>query len=147
MHPYPISIEWPPPALRDAAVGGRAPRTICERFGLPPDIKLAVGVERLDYTKGILDRFLALDEFFHQHSEWIGQHRLPADRGAQPRHAARLPAAAQECLDYVADLNERYGSDGYQPIVLLGEHHDQDELVRCSTAPPMSAWSAACTTA
>ena len=36
-------------------------------------MKLALGVERLDYTKGILDRFRALDEFFHQHSDWIGR--------------------------------------------------------------------------
>ena len=36
-------------------------------------MKMALGVERLDYTKGILDRFRALDEFFQQHSDWIGR--------------------------------------------------------------------------
>ena len=61
-----------------------------------------------------------------------------------------LPAYRQlheECLGFVAEINERYGRDGYQPIILLDEHHDQDAAIRRSIAPPISAWSPACTTA
>jgi len=87
-----------------------------------------VGVERLDYTKGILERFRAIDEFLLQHSDWIG--RLVFLQVAAPSREtiAAYRQFQQECLDLVADINERYGRDGYQPIVLLAEHHDQDEL-------------------
>jgi alpha,alpha-trehalose-phosphate synthase [UDP-forming] len=127
VHSYPISIEWPEERVRSETVA-EARKRIFERYDLSPDVKLAVGVERLDYTKGILDRFHALDEFFHQHSDWIGrlvflQIAAPS-RGTLPAYQALY----QECMDLVAEINERYSSDGYKPIVLIPEHHDQDEL-------------------
>jgi trehalose 6-phosphate synthase len=33
---------------------------------------LGVGIERFDYTKGILDRLRAVDAFLCRHPEWIG---------------------------------------------------------------------------
>ena len=103
-------------------------RACCSASGLPDDIKLAVGVERLDYTKGILDRFHA----------WTNSSiSIPTGSAAwsscrwRRRAASNLPAYQQlhqECLDLVADINERYGSEGYQPIILLDEHHDQEQL-------------------
>jgi trehalose 6-phosphate synthase len=129
VHAYPISIEWPE-ALDDRPQDARddARARVLNRFGLPEDIKLAVGVERLDYTKGILDRFHAMDEFLHQHSDWIG--RLTFLQIAAPSRGT-IPAyrqLQQECLDLVADINDRYGREGYQPIILLAEHHEQEEL-------------------
>jgi trehalose-6-phosphate synthase len=125
VHPYPISIEWPE-ERRPSARGAR--ERVFQKFGLPADMKLALGVERLDYTKGILDRFLALDEFFQQHSDWIGrvvflQIAAPS-RGTLPSYSS----LHKECLRLVNEINERYGRDGYQPVVLLDEHHDQSAL-------------------
>lgn len=128
VHPYPISIEWPEEEAGPEACGA-ARRRVFRRLGLPPDMKLALGVERLDYTKGILDRFHALDEFFQQHSDWIG--RLTFLQVAAPSRST-LPSYRQlhrECLDLVAEINERYGRDDYQPIMLVDEYHDHAELL------------------
>ena len=70
---YPISVEWPRPTGDGRQAAAAARSRVLRRFDLPADMKIAVGVERLDYTKGVLDRFRALDEFFHQHSDWIGR--------------------------------------------------------------------------
>jgi len=125
VHPYPISIEWPE-ERRPSARGAR--ERVFQKFGLPADMKLALGVERLDYTKGILDRFRALDEFFQQHSDWIG--RVVFLQVAAPSRST-LPSydrLHKECIRLVAEINERYGRDGYQPVILLDEHHDQSQL-------------------
>lgn len=125
VHPYPISIEWPEEA-RSSAPAAR--ERVFQRFGLPADMKMALGVERLDYTKGILDRFRALDEFFQQHSDWIG--RVVFVQVAAPSRSA-LPSYSrlhEECHSLVDEINERYGRDGYQPVILLDEHHDQAQL-------------------
>lgn len=125
---YPISIEWPDTPA-DAAAIARARTAVRTRFGLASDVKLAIGVERLDYTKGIVDRFRALDEFFQQHSDWIG--KLIFLQVAAPSRAT-IPAYRQlhkDCLDIVAELNERYGRGEYKPVILIPEHHDHDELL------------------
>jgi trehalose-6-phosphate synthase len=127
VHSYPISIEWPED--EEGRTGAAETRqAVFQRLGLPADVKLAVGVERLDYTKGILDRFHALDEFFQQHSDWIG--RLVFLQVAAPSRGT-LPAYQQlyrECVELVDEINERYGRGDYRPIVLLDRHHDQDDL-------------------
>ncbi|HTV71456.1 MAG TPA: trehalose-6-phosphate synthase [Rhizobiaceae bacterium] len=128
VHPYPISIEWPGRDMVPAA-NDNARSRILRRFELPADMKIGLGVERLDYTKGILDRFHALDEFFQQHSDWIG--RLVFLQIAAPSRGA-LPAYQllhKECLDLVTEINERYGRGDYKPVILLDEHHDQTDLL------------------
>ncbi len=59
--PYPISIEWPPrwlAQLPDVAASRAAVRA---RFGINEHVCLGLGVERWDFTKGIVERLLALE--------------------------------------------------------------------------------------
>jgi trehalose 6-phosphate synthase len=57
---YPISIEWPPRWLARTAEPTLARELVRERFGIAPDVRIGIGVERWDFTKGIIERFLAL---------------------------------------------------------------------------------------
>ncbi|MDX8479584.1 trehalose-6-phosphate synthase [Mesorhizobium sp. VK24D] len=128
VHAYPISIEWPVELLKTLPSVEQSQRHIRERFGIPADAKLCVGVERLDYTKGILDRFHALEELFIRHPETIG--KVVFLQIAAPSRGT-LPAYKQlheECLRYAEELNERYGSETYRPVVLVAEHHSQKHV-------------------
>jgi trehalose 6-phosphate synthase len=51
IRPYPISIEWPPAALAAQAPVAECRAKVRQRFGLADDVRIAVGVERFDYTK------------------------------------------------------------------------------------------------
>ncbi len=71
---YPISIEWPSEAER----AGWPPiaecrRRLVERLQLPADACIAVGVDRFDYTKGILERLHAVERLLEKRPEWIGR--------------------------------------------------------------------------
>ncbi len=128
VHAYPISIAWPPDLLAKLPPVEECRARVRRRFGLADDVKLCVGVERLDYTKGILDRFQALDALFSQHPEWIG--KLTFLQVAAPSRGT-LPAYRQlhdECLRYAEELNRRYGHDGYRPVLMVAEHHSQDQV-------------------
>ncbi|ESX70822.1 MULTISPECIES: trehalose-6-phosphate synthase [unclassified Mesorhizobium] len=128
VHAYPISIEWPAELLAKLPPVEESRARLRERFGLSADVKLCVGVERLDYTKGILDRFHALDELFTRHPEWIG--KVVFLQIAAPSRGT-LPAYQQlhdECLRYANELNQRYGHDGYKPVVMVAEHHSQQQI-------------------
>jgi len=128
VHAYPISIEWPVELVAGLPDVDECRLRIRDRFGLPADAKLCVGVERLDYTKGILDRFHALEELFTRHPELVG--KVVFLQIAAPSRGT-LPAYKQlhdECLRYVDELNQRYGHDTYKPIVMVAEHHSQSEV-------------------
>lgn len=129
VHAYPISIEWPAELLAKLPTAEECRTRLRDGFGLKADVKLCIGVERLDYTKGILDRFQALDELFTRHPEWIG--RLVFLQIAAPSRGT-LPAYQQlhdECMRYADELNQRYGgSDGYKPVIMVAEHHSQEQV-------------------
>ena len=70
VRPYPISIEWPPAGMVDQRPVPDCRAEVRRRLGLPDDVRLAVGIERFDYTKGIIDRLRAVDGFLTAHPEW-----------------------------------------------------------------------------
>ena len=70
---YPISIAWP--SNDEFAHMPSVPECrsrVYERLGLPPQLKLAVGVDRFDYTKGILERLHAVERMLEKHPECVG---------------------------------------------------------------------------
>ncbi|UVC13188.1 alpha,alpha-trehalose-phosphate synthase (UDP-forming) [Mesorhizobium onobrychidis] len=128
VHAYPISIEWPAELLAKLPDVDECRARLRERFGLKADVKLCVGVERLDYTKGILDRFKALEELFTRYPEWVG--KLVFLQIAAPSRST-LPAYRQlhdECRRYVDELNQRYGSEDYSPVLMVFKHHAQEQV-------------------
>jgi trehalose 6-phosphate synthase len=125
---YPISIEWPPAALAVQVPVEECRRRVRERLGIAPDVKLGIGVDRLDYTKGILERFMAIERLLELEPRWIGQFTFV--QVAAPSRStideyqnldARVRALAQK-------INERFAKDGYQPILLRIEHHDAAQV-------------------
>ena len=71
--PYPISVAWPLPALETVPPAHVCRREVVRRFALGENVRIAVGVERWDFTKGIVERFLALERFLEQNPKWRGR--------------------------------------------------------------------------
>lgn len=127
---YPISIEWP----SDAEVAGWAPvaacrQTVIERLGLPADVCLAVGVDRFDYTKGILERLNAVERLLEKWPSWIGRFVF-VQVAAPTRTALDEYRSFQERIQRVTQrINDRFGRPGYQPVHLLAQHHEHDAVM------------------
>lgn len=133
---YPISIEWP----SDATVASwssvaDARRSVRERLGLPQDVTLAVGIDRFDYTKGILERLNAVERLLEKHPEWI-ERFVFVQVAAPTRVALEEYRTFQERVERLTlRINERFGRPGYQPVHLLAQHHDSaavNELFRAA---------------
>jgi alpha,alpha-trehalose-phosphate synthase [UDP-forming] len=120
---YPISIEWP----TDAEVASWASVPECrnklfERLGLAPDHKVALGVDRFDYTKGILERLHAVERMLEKYPEWIGRFSF-VQVAAPSRSSLEEYKAFQDRIHQVtARINERFGRAGYVPVHLLAQH-------------------------
>ncbi|MGQ0685946.1 alpha,alpha-trehalose-phosphate synthase (UDP-forming) [Bradyrhizobium sp.] len=129
IRPYPISIEWPPRALERVPDGRRCRAEVLGRFGLPQDIKLVVGIERFDYTKGIIDRMRAVEALLDRAPAW--KDRLVFIQVAAPTRSkldsyARLQAEAEELA---RDINARQKCR-HGPIVLVVSHYEQEEVFK-----------------
>lgn len=128
VRPYPISIEWPPAALASQAPVNECREAVMQRFSLPADARIAVGIERFDYTKGILDRLRAVDDLMNRHPEWKG--KLVFIQAAAPTRSKldSYGSLQDEAARLVHEINARHGSEGFEPIRLVVRHHDPDEV-------------------
>ena len=125
---YPISIEWPPAALALQPPVAECRRRVRERLGIAQDTKLGVGVDRLDYTKGIIERFNAIERLFELEPRWIGQFTFVQVAAPSRSSIEEYQNLDAKVRSLAARMNERFGRDGYQPIVLKLEHHDAAQI-------------------
>jgi trehalose 6-phosphate synthase len=126
---YPISIEWPLATTSAAQPSIEQCRaSVFERFGMTPGQKLAVGIDRLDYTKGILERMNAVERLFEKHPEWIGQFVF-VQVAAPSRAALDEYRLFHDRIRKLSErINVRFGVPGYQPVRLLVSHHEHDAV-------------------
>jgi trehalose 6-phosphate synthase len=126
---YPISIEWPSEDERSAWAPVAACRLkVFERLALPAGTCLALGVDRFDYTKGILERLRAVQSLLEKRPEWRGRFVF-VQVAAPTRSELDEYRSFAERIQRVSDrINQRFGNEHYQPIHLLVEHHERDAL-------------------
>jgi trehalose 6-phosphate synthase len=133
---YPISIEWPSErTIASWSSIADCRRIVRERLGLRADVTLAVGIDRFDYTKGILERLNAVERLLEKHPGWIGNFVF-VQVAAPTRSSLDEYRIFQEQVERVTQrINERFGGEGYQPVHLLAQHHDTaavNELFRAA---------------
>ena len=129
---YPISIEWPTP---EEVVSWPSPtesrRQVCSELGIPEDHRIAVGVDRFDYTKGILERLHAIERLLEKQPQW--RDRFTFVQVAAPTRAAleEYQAFQQRIQSVTQRINERFRTTGGGDVVrLLAHHHERDAVNR-----------------
>ena len=130
IRPYPISIDWPNRWALSTPSVDQCRRELFGELGLPADALLGVGVDRLDYTKGIEERLLAVERLLQRFPQYRG--RLVFVQLAAPSRST-IPEyrALRERLDVVVTrVNDEFGSGSYQPIVLRRSHHEPPLVFR-----------------
>ena len=124
---YPISIEWPPePEVMEPVVACR--ELIRQRHSLPTDQAVGIGVDRLDYTKGIEERLRAVERLLELQPEWIG--RFTFIQIAAPTRASIEDYQAYELRvrALVTRINTRFRGTAAPAIILLVQHHEPQEV-------------------
>lgn len=125
---YPISIGWPPVGLAGQPPIANCRASVRARLGLRPAMRLGIGIERLDYTKGIFDCLRAVEKFLSQNPEWLGRLVFLQVAASTRKQIAIYRNLEQELLDVVREINGRFGTANYQPILLVVRHCEPDEV-------------------
>ena len=126
--PFPISIDpnlWRGPARpsdQQAEV-----KLVRRSLGLNGE-RIIFGVDRLDYTKGIPDRLRAFARLLERHPEWRRKVVLVQVGAPSREHLKRYQLLMAEVDACVEEINDKYGGDGWKPIVYRPEHHQAEEV-------------------
>ncbi len=131
---YPISIEWPSVHEKSAPSIEECRSKVFRRHKIKDGTKLLLGVDRLDYTKGIVERLLAVEKFLEQYPEWQGKVTL-----LQIAAPSRSKIDAYSRLESIVNaeakrINARFAQNGTPPIILLVEHHEPASVFECFRA-------------
>jgi trehalose 6-phosphate synthase len=130
IRPYPISVEWPVHWVETAPSVEECRAQVWKDFGLKPDALLGIGVDRLDYTKGIEERLLAVELLLEKHPEFRGRFSF-AQLAAPSRTKIERYKELNETVERLAErINQRFGEKDYKPILLLRTHHEPPEVFR-----------------
>lgn len=125
--PYPISV-----AMEEEAGPLPSKEHLLRSVGAKGSI-LALGVDRLDYTKGIVERFLAVERFLDQNPAYAGRFVF-VELGAPSRTTIpRYRDLVEEVKREAVRINARFETNdnkGWRPIVLAVAHHERTDIAR-----------------
>lgn len=126
VRPFPISVDVDQIAIDSASdeVSRRAQEILCEIECTATDQTLLVGVDRLDYTKGIPERLRAFEQMLAGNSELHGKVtllQLAAPSRTDVDKYRRLDAKIEVLVD---EINQKYRTPKWMPIRFLRSHHD-----------------------
>jgi trehalose 6-phosphate synthase len=130
IRPYPISVEWPPHWLADLPPPRECRASVLGELGLPASTLLGVGVDRLDYTKGLEERLQAVERLLERFPSLRGRFVF-VQLGAPSRTVIERYRQLNESVEQLAArINERFGTEGYKPIIIRRAHHEPPAVYR-----------------
>ncbi|MBP9865507.1 MAG: trehalose-6-phosphate synthase [Candidatus Omnitrophica bacterium] len=89
---------------------------------------LGVGVDRLDYTKGILERFRSVEHFLKKNPKYQGKFTF-VQLGAPSRTAIpKYQEFMNEVEGEVERINSQFKIKNWKPILFLKKHHSHKDI-------------------
>ena len=125
---YPIGIRYE--HFRDMKTE-RYEEEIKEEWGEDLGDFVFYGVDRIDYTKGLLEKIDSLEKLFEKHEDYLGKvslvQRVPPS--SRKKHLEVYKEVEHELKNKVEKLNHKYGDETWKPVKLLEEGVPQEKLV------------------
>jgi len=130
VRPFPISVDFTDDSAPEDLNHGfsyleRA--ALLRSLGVEATL-MGIGVDRVDYTKGILERFLAIERFLEKYPSYQGKFTF-VEIGAPSRtHIKRYHDLLAEVEAEADRINWRFQSGKWKPIVVLKRQHSHQEI-------------------
>jgi trehalose-6-phosphate synthase len=131
VRPYPISV-----GLQENGHSPQPPRTmqdecaaLCNELGISATL-LGVGVDRVDYTKGILERFRGIELFFELYPSYQRRFTFVQVGAPSRTNIERYQILLEEVAAEAERINARFQAGRWKPILFLRRHHSHQEISR-----------------
>jgi len=127
---YPVGVEWNNPVVRATPSSAACRERVCRELHLPSAVRLGIGIDRLDYTKGINEKFLAVERLLELRPDLRGHFVFV--QVAEPSRDC-LPAyraARSQLVETAERVNTRFATSACRPIHLVEAHHEPADVYR-----------------
>jgi trehalose 6-phosphate synthase len=134
VRPYPISVAFPEQsrAINESRNAGEERAALCAELGIEASL-LGVGVDRVDYTKGIIERFRGIERFLELNPAYQRRFTFVQIGAPSRTEIDRYRVFLDEVSAEADRINARFQTNQtgrWKPIVFLRKHHSHDEIDR-----------------
>jgi trehalose 6-phosphate synthase len=127
---WPVGVDGGNEVIQSTPSPAECRERLCRELGLPQDVRLGVGIDRMDYTKGINEKFLAVERLLESHPHLVG--RFAFIQIAEPSRDCidAYRAARTRVVETCERVNSRFRTGAFQPIQLVERHHEPADVYR-----------------
>src|SRR5213080_5391808 len=132
VRPYPISVAFPENSrggTNELRSAGRERAALCAEMSIEASL-LGVGVDRVDYTKGILERFRGIERFFELNPAYQQRFTFVQIGAPSRTDIERYKNFLAEVSGEAERVNSRFQTSRWRPIAFLKKHHSHEEISR-----------------
>jgi len=130
VRPFPVSVVFDTETARASDMTSPPEADeIFKELGVEGTL-LGVGVDRMDYTKGIVERFRGIERFLEKYPDY--QHKFSFVQIGAPSRTdiQQYRNLAEEIESEAQRINHRFQEGAWKPIILLKRHHSHQEITR-----------------
>jgi len=125
VRPFPISVNFEQIGRDvDTPTVGKRTEGFLQELGDISGLRLFVGADRIDYTKGILERLRAFDLLLQRHPELVAKVALVQLAAPSRTHVEAYRKLNDAMDELVDEINWRHQTEEWTPICFLRAHHD-----------------------
>ncbi len=130
VRPFPISVAFPEEAIKLDAPRGPADLervALFKKMGVEATC-LGVGADRVDYTKGILERLLGVERFIEKYPAYRNKFTFVQIGAPSRTRIQRYRNLLDEVESESERINQRFQTARWKPIIFLKRHHSHEEI-------------------
>jgi len=129
----PISVDYDGIREKVKGMSAEEANAVLKKYGVKKGA-FAIGVDRMDYTKGIREKILAVDFLLKKNGEYKGKFTLLQIASPTRLHIQEYQQAAKEAAEAAEDVNWEHSDGKWKPVVFLNEFADYEEILALYSA-------------
>jgi trehalose 6-phosphate synthase/phosphatase len=92
--------------------------------------QVLLGVDRLDYTKGLVHRLEAIDRFFEKYPQYIEKAVYLGIMSPTREGVPSYKLLRKEVENKVKEINKKYATDSWKPLRMIYESYTREDVIR-----------------
>ncbi|OGW75056.1 MAG: trehalose-6-phosphate synthase [Omnitrophica bacterium RBG_13_46_9] len=100
-----------------------------DEFSIDSKVFIMVGLDRIDYTKGIIEKIKAVDRFLEKFPEYKGKVIFIQKGGLSRIHIDKYKELNDRINSLVEEVNWKHSTEKWRPIVFVRKHMTRREIV------------------